>query len=174
MGFTPEQIKVTESRNKNLIVSAAAGSGKTSVLTERIIRKICPSNEDDSYEKLSSIDRMLIVTFTNAAAREMRERIGKKLREELKKNPGNPVIRKQIAILHTAQITTIDSFCLFILKNHFEEIGFNPSFAVASENDLKQLVNEAFDETIEENFIDVLLESGYMITDYDVDNRRYR
>ena len=152
MGFTPEQIKVTESRNKNLIVSAAAGSGKTSVLTERIIRKICPNNEDDSYEKLSSIDRMLIVTFTNAAAREMRERIGKKLREELKKNPGNPVIRKQIAILHTAQITTIDSFCLYILKNHFEEIGLDPAFAIGTEGEIKQISEDAFEEALEQAF----------------------
>ena len=76
MDFTDEQKKVIESRNKNLIVSAAAGSGKTAVLTERIVNKIC---EDESL----SIDRMLIVTFTNAAAREMRDRIGRKLRERL-------------------------------------------------------------------------------------------
>ncbi|MBQ2184871.1 MAG: UvrD-helicase domain-containing protein, partial [Lachnospiraceae bacterium] len=105
MGSTDEQTKVIESRNKNLIVSAAAGSGKTSVLTERIVEKVL------SDENLS-IDRMLIVTFTNAAAREMRDRIGKKLREKLAEDPGNSHIRKQIAILHTAQITTIDSFCL--------------------------------------------------------------
>ena len=146
MKYTDEQQKVIDLRNKNLIVSAAAGSGKTAVLTERIAAKICDSDNP------ASIDRMLIVTFTNAAAREMRERIGRKLREKLAEDPGNTHIRKQIAILHTAQITTIDSFCLFILKNHFEEIGFNPSFAVASENDLKQLGNEAFDETIEECF----------------------
>ena len=80
MDFTPEQIKVIDSRNQNLIVSAAAGSGKTAVLTERIVKKIC---EDENL----NVDRMLIVTFTNSAAREMKERIGKKLREKLAEKP---------------------------------------------------------------------------------------
>ncbi len=151
MGFTDEQKKVIDSRDKNLIVSAAAGSGKTAVLSERIIRKVCPDAGDET-KKLSSVDRMLIVTFTNAAAREMRDRIGKKLREELKKNPGNPIIRKQIAILHTAQITTIDSFCLYILRNHFEEIGLDPAFTIGTEGEIKQLSEDAFEEAVEEAF----------------------
>jgi ATP-dependent helicase/nuclease subunit A len=145
MDFTPEQEKVIDSRNQNLIVSAAAGSGKTAVLTERIVKKIC---EDENL----SVDRMLIVTFTNSAAREMKERIGKKLREELAKNPEDKHLRKQIAILHTAQITTIDSFCLYILKNHFEEIGVDPSFAIGSEGEITQISDEAFDEALEEAF----------------------
>lgn len=145
MDFTPEQIKVIESRNQNLIVSAAAGSGKTAVLTERIVKKIC---EDENL----SVDRMLIVTFTNSAAREMKERIGKKLREKLAGNPEDSHLRKQIAILHTAQITTIDSFCLYILKNHFEEIGVDPSFTIGSEGEINQISDEAFDEVLEESF----------------------
>ncbi len=145
MDFTPEQIKVIESRNQNLIVSAAAGSGKTAVLTERIVKKIC---EDENL----NVDRMLIVTFTNSAAREMKERIGKKLREKLAEKPDDAHLRKQIAILHTAQITTIDSFCLFILKNHFEEIGVDPSFAIGSEGEIASISEEAFDEVLEEAF----------------------
>ncbi|MBP5528787.1 MAG: helicase-exonuclease AddAB subunit AddA [Lachnospiraceae bacterium] len=145
MDFTPEQINVIESRNQNLIVSAAAGSGKTAVLTERIVNRIC-ENEN------LNVDRMLIVTFTNSAAREMKERIGRKLREKLAEDPDNAHIRKQIAILHTAQITTIDSFCLFILKNHFEEIGVDPSFAIGSEGEIAQISEEAFDEVLEEAF----------------------
>lgn len=145
MDFTDEQKKVIDSRNKNLIVSAAAGSGKTAVLTERIVNKIC---EDESL----SIDRMLIVTFTNAAAREMRDRIGRKLRERLSLDPDNSHLRKQIAILHTAQITTIDSFCLYILKNHFEEIGVDPAFAIGSEGEIKQISDDAFDEALEKEF----------------------
>ena len=145
MDFTDEQKKVIDSRDKNLIVSAAAGSGKTAVLTERIVRRIC---EDENL----SIDRMLIVTFTNAAAREMRERIGRKLREKLSGDPDNPHIRKQIAILHTAQITTIDSFCLYILKNHFEEIGVDPAFSVGSEGEIKQISDDSFDEALEKEF----------------------
>ncbi|MBO6089624.1 MAG: UvrD-helicase domain-containing protein, partial [Lachnospiraceae bacterium] len=146
MKYTPEQQKVIDLRNKNIIVSAAAGSGKTAVLTERIASKICDSKNP------SSIDKMLIVTFTNAAAGEMRDRIGKKLRERLAENPDNTYIRKQIAILHTAQITTIDSFCLYILKNHFEEIGVDPAFRIANEGEKTELLHEAFDETIEESF----------------------
>ena len=122
MKYTKEQQKVIDIRNKNIIVSAAAGSGKTAVLTERIASKICDEHNP------ASVDRMLIVTFTNAAAGEMRDRIGKRLREKLAENPDNSHIRRQIAILHTAQITTIDSFCLYILKNHFEEIGVDPAF----------------------------------------------
>ena len=158
MGFTPEQTKVAETINKNLIVSAAAGSGKTTVLTKRIVDKICGKEAEDGEKKespeemLTSIDRMLIVTFTNAAAREMRDRIGKKFRDRLKKDPGNSDIRRQIAILHTAQITTIDSFCLYILRNHFEEIGLDPAFTVGTEGELKQISEEAFDEAVEDAF----------------------
>ena len=110
MEFTKDQQQVIDSRNQNIVVSAAAGSGKTAVLTERIARKICSeAGKDTPIEELSHIERMLIVTFTKAAAHEMRERIGKRLREELKSQPDNVHIRKQIAILHTAQITTIGS-----------------------------------------------------------------
>ncbi len=147
MGWTTEQQKVIDLRNKNIIVSAAAGSGKTAVLTERIAGKICA-------DKNASIDRMLIVTFTNAAAAEMRDRIGKRLREKLAREPDNAHIRKQIAILHTAQITTIDSFCLYILKNHFEEIGVDPAFRIANDGEKAEIQNEAFDETIEELFLE--------------------
>ena len=145
MANTEDQKKVIESRNKNLIVSAAAGSGKTHVLSTRIADKICEKDGPD-------INKILIVTFTNAAAREMRDRIGKKLREKLKEDPDNPKIRKQIAILHTAQITTIDSFCLYILKNHFEEIELDPAFAVGTEGEIKQISEDAFNKAVEEAF----------------------
>ena len=153
MEFTKDQQQVIDSRNQNIVVSAAAGSGKTAVLTERIARKICSeAGKDTPIEELSHIERMLIVTFTKAAAHEMRERIGKRLREELKSQPDNVHIRKQIAILHTAQITTIDSFCLYIVRNHFEEIGLDPSFKIAMEEDTASLAQMAFDESIENGF----------------------
>ena len=117
MNFTPDQQKVIDLRNKNILVSAAAGSGKTAVLTERIAELVCgpdadmgkyPVNPEDDQRK--QIDRILIVTFTKAAAREMRERIGKRLRERLEKRPSDSHIRRQILLLPTAHITTIDSF----------------------------------------------------------------
>lgn len=151
--YTDDQQKVIDSRKQNIIVSAAAGSGKTAVLTERIAKKICGEpGKKQEIEELSHIERMLIVTFTKAAAREMRERIGKRLRKELESQPDNVHIRKQIAILHTAQITTIDSFCLYIVRNHFEEIGLDPSFKIAPEEDLADLSQMAFDLVIEESF----------------------
>lgn len=142
--FTSEQKKVIDLRDTDILVSAAAGSGKTAVLTERIANKICDKNNP------AHIDRMLIVTFTKAAAAEMRVRIGKRLREKLVEDPSNTHLRRQIAILHTAQITTIDSFCLYILKNHFEEIGLDPSFVPASEEDTAFLSDKAFDVVTEE------------------------
>ncbi len=158
MGFTKDQQRVIDIRNKNILVSAAAGSGKTAVLTERIVKKIC--------EEKADIGHMLIVTFTNAAASEMRERIGKKLRERLADNPEDSHIRKQITILHTAKITTIDSFCLFLLRNHFEEIGLDPSFAIASTEDVTVLSDEAFDEVLEAEFAKADKDFLYLIECY--------
>lgn len=158
MGFTKDQQRVIDTRDKNILVSAAAGSGKTAVLTERIVKKIC--------EEKADIGHMLIVTFTNAAASEMRDRIGKKLRERLADNPEDSHIRKQITILHTAKITTIDSFCLFLLRNHFEEIGLDPSFAVASTEDVTVLADEAFDEVLEEKFAEADKDFLYLIECY--------
>ena len=109
--YTTDQQKVIDTRDCNILVSAAAGSGKTAVLTERIIQRICDS------EHPVQIDRMLIVTFTNAAAAEMRERIGNALRKRLESNPENAHLRKQITLLNNAQITTIDSFCLYLIRN---------------------------------------------------------
>lgn len=112
MKFTPEQQRVIELHNSNILVSAAAGSGKTAVLVERIIRMICDG------EHPADIDRLLIVTFTNAAAAEMRERIAAGITARLEADPGNEHIQKQSALLHNAQITTIDSFSLFLIRNH--------------------------------------------------------
>ena len=114
MKFTPEQQRVIELHNSNILVSAAAGSGKTAVLVERIIRMICDG------EHPADIDRLLIVTFTNAAAAEMRERIGNALENALKEQPDDEHLQRQLSLLHNAQITTIDSFCLYVIRNHFE------------------------------------------------------
>lgn len=143
MSFTKEQQQVIDARNRNLLVSAAAGSGKTAVLVERIIRMILDE------EHPTDIDRLLVVTFTNAAAAEMRERIRLAIDSRLAKEPSNEHLQRQAALLHRAQITTIDSFCLFVIRNHFNEIGLDPGFRVADEGELKLLQQDTLNELLE-------------------------
>lgn len=143
MDWTTEQQQVIDLRNRNLLVSAAAGSGKTAVLVERIIQKItekeCPID----------IDRLLIVTFTNAAAAEMRERIGTAIEKALDKEPENIHLQKQQTLLFNAQITTIHSFCLYVIRNFFHRIDLDPDFRVAEEGELKLLKSDVLDEVLE-------------------------
>lgn len=146
MKFTPEQQRVIELHNSNILVSAAAGSGKTAVLVEHIIRMICDG------EHPADIDRLLIVTFTNAAAAEMRERIAAGIAARLEADPGNEHIQKQSALLHNAQITTIDSFSLFLIRNHFNEIGLDPDFRVADEGEIKLLQQEVLAQLLEDAY----------------------
>ena len=146
--FTPEQQQVIELHNRNILVSAAAGSGKTAVLVERIVRMIC----DESHPV--DIDRLLVVTFTNAAAAEMRERISQAIAKRLEENPESTHLQRQATLVHNAQITTIDSFCLFIIRNNFNDIGLDPSFRVADEGELKLLKQDVLATMLEEHFGD--------------------
>ncbi len=148
MGFqyTEDQQKVISLRNRNILVSAAAGSGKTAVLTERIVDRL------KSKEEKIDIDRLLIVTFTNAAAAEMRERIRMKIMECLEEEPENEHLQKQVALIHNAQITTIDSFCLFVIRNNFNDIGLDPGFRIADEGELKLMKQDVLDALLEEEF----------------------
>ena len=141
--YTTDQQKVIDLRDCNILVSAAAGSGKTAVLTERILQRVC-----DPHNPIQ-IDRMLIVTFTNAAAAEMRERIGNAMRKRLEEEPSNKHLRRQITLLNNAQITTIDSFCLYLLRNHFHEIQLDPGFRVADEGEIKLLKAEVLQDYLE-------------------------
>ncbi len=144
--WTEEQKQVIELRDRNILVSAAAGSGKTAVLVERIITEI---TEGDSPK---DIDKLLVVTFTKAAAAEMRTRIGDALEERLRLEPENQHIQKQASLLHTAQITTIDSFCQSIIKNYFHVIHLDPSFRVGDETDLEIMKQELLGELLEEKY----------------------
>ncbi|MBO5335883.1 MAG: helicase-exonuclease AddAB subunit AddA [Lachnospiraceae bacterium] len=146
ISFTPEQQEVIDLHNCNILVSAAAGSGKTAVLVERIVQMVC----DGSHPV--DIDRLLIVTFTNAAAAEMRERISAGIAEKLLENPEDEHIQKQATLLHNAQITTIDSFSLFLIRNHFNEIGLDPAFRVADEGEIKLLSRDVLQELLEEKY----------------------
>ena len=128
MQFTEDQKKVIETRNKNILVSAAAGSGKTAVLVQRILSRITGKDPID-------IDRLLIVTFTSAAAAEMRERIHAALLQAQTEHPEDENLQRQAALIHNAQITTIDSYCMFLLRNHFHEIDLDPSFRIGDQGE---------------------------------------
>lgn len=144
--FTPEQQRVIDLQNCNILVSAAAGSGKTAVLAERIVKKVCDG------ESPVDIDRLLIVTFTNAAAAEMRERIADGISGRLAQAPESEHIQKQATLIHNAQITTIDSFCLYLLRNHFNEIGLDPAFRIADEGEVRLMQQEALAELMEDGY----------------------
>jgi len=146
--FTDDQQRVIDLRNCNILVSAAAGSGKTAVLVERILTKICDSNNP------ADIDRMLIVTFTNAAAAQMRERISKVLHARIELEPENLHLQRQLLLLHNAQITTIDSFCLYLIRNHFQDIGLDPDFRTADEGEMKLLRQDVLENLLEEAFLE--------------------
>ena len=142
--WTTEQKRVIALRNRSILVSAAAGSGKTAVLVERIMSKLT----DPAHPV--SIDRMLIMTFTRAAAGELKERIRNALESALNENPGNPVLQKQLMLVHMAQITTIDGFCGWILRNYFHLIGLDPGYRVADEGELELLKQDTLKKVIEE------------------------
>ena len=136
MTWTEDQARVIDSRNRNLLVSAAAGSGKTAVLVERIVKMV--SDEKHPVD----LDRLLVMTFTNGAAAEMRERIGKAIGERLLANPNQSRLRLQAALVPHAQIQTIDSFCLSLIRSHYAGLDIDPSFRVGDEGELRLLMAE--------------------------------
>lgn len=142
--WTKEQQAVIDSRNCNLLVSAAAGSGKTAVLIERIIQLILDK------EKPIDIDRLLVVTFTKAAASEMRERVGVAIEEALEKEPENERLQKQMMLLNKAEITTIDSFCGNVVRENFHVTDLDPNVKVADPTEINIVASEVMDDMFEE------------------------
>lgn len=142
--WTKEQGEVIAARNCNLLVAAAAGAGKTAVLVERIIRKIMAD------DKPVDIDRLLVVTFTNAAATEMRERIAEAVSAELEKNPDSKRAQRQLTLLNKASITTIHSFCLEVIRGNFQQIDLDPGFRIADETEATLLKMEVLQELFED------------------------
>ena len=141
--FTEEQQAVIDARKSNILVSAAAGSGKTAVLVERIIQMI--SSDVD-------IDHLLVVTFTKAAASQMKEKITLAIQKKLEEEPDNKHLQKQETLIHNAQITTIDSFCQYVIRNNFNHIGLDPSFRVGDEGELKLLMEDVMQDLLEEEY----------------------
>lgn len=147
--WTKEQQKVIDVRGKNVLVSAAAGSGKTAVLVERILSLVCGDKEGEAP---MDVDRLLVVTFTKAAASEMRERVGLALEKRLEADPENEHLQKQQTLIHNAQITTIDSFCQYVIRNYFHQIDLDPSFRIADEGELKLLKGDVVKELLEAHY----------------------
>ncbi|MDU4737473.1 helicase-exonuclease AddAB subunit AddA [Clostridium sp.] len=145
--WTDDQLKAITTRGCNLLVAAAAGSGKTAVLVERIIRII--TNENNPVD----IDRLLVVTFTSAAAAEMRERIATAISRSLEANPNSKVLQRQLTLLSRANITTMHSFCLDVIKNYYHVIDLDPTFRIADETEntlLKlEVINDMFEDYYE-------------------------
>lgn len=146
--WTKEQQAVIDSRNSNLLVAAAAGSGKTAVLVERIIQMI--TDKDNPID----IDKLLVVTFTNAAASEMRERIGDAIGKALDKEPENTHLQKQLVLLNKASITTIHSFCLEVIKSNFHKINLDPNFRIGDTTECTLLKQEAIEDVFEALYVE--------------------
>ncbi|MEE3393675.1 MAG: helicase-exonuclease AddAB subunit AddA [Lachnospiraceae bacterium] len=144
MEMTEDQKKIRDLRGVDILASAAAGSGKTTTLVERIIREI----EDPNAHM--SIDRMLIVTFTNAAARDMKSKINQAIHEALAHDPADRRLKKQLSYIANADIMTIDAFCKKVITMFYHEADIDPSFAIMDEYDQSRLKNEAIDEYFED------------------------
>ena len=142
--WTPEQKKAIDSRDGTILVSAAAGSGKTAVLVERVLRRLT------DREKPCSADKLLIMTFTREATKQMKERIFKAVAEELRKNPEDEHLKKQLIMLPFARISTIDSFCNDIVKANFHALEMSPDYKLLDSAQLKIIENDALVRTLEE------------------------
>ena len=156
MAFTEEQSEAIHRKGANILVSAAAGSGKTTVLVARIINKILNEKVD--------IDKLLIVTFTDAAASEMRERILKSLYNEIDKNPDDENLQKQLMLINKSHISTITSFCnkshistitsfcLDVVRNNFFEIGLSANFRIGDPTEIEIMKQEAIEKVFEDKY----------------------
>lgn len=144
--WTSEQKKVIDLRDRDILVSAAAGSGKTAVLVERIVNRICVDNPP------VDIDRMLVVTFTKAAAAEMRERVSRAIDSLKEQKPDDENLQRQLTLVHNALITTIDSFCLFVVQNNFAQLNLDPDFRIGDQAELKLMLKDALAQVFEDNY----------------------
>ena len=142
--WTEEQKQAIYEKDSNILVAAAAGSGKTAVLVERIINKIINENID--------IDKLLVVTFTNAAASEMRERVLNTIYKKIDENPEDERLQRQVTLLNKASICTIDSFCLDVVRNNFFEIDISPNFRIGDTTEIEILKQDVIEDIFEEKY----------------------
>ncbi len=144
--WTTQQNDAICARNRNILVSAAAGSGKTAVLVERVIRLI--TDEKNPVD----VDKLLVVTFTNAAAQEMKARISSSLEKIIKSDPNNNNALRQMSLLPGAKICTIDAFCLNLVKDNFFKLGINQDFTLIDESEANIIADNALNTVLEEFF----------------------
>ncbi|WP_379135155.1 UvrD-helicase domain-containing protein [Paenibacillus sp. sgz500958] len=144
--WSDDQWRAIAESGDDILVAAAAGSGKTAVLVERIIRKI--SDENSGF----SVDKLLVATFTKAAASEMRQRIREALDRELEKDSGNDHLRRQLALLGKASITTLHSFCLEVIRRYYQQIPIDPGFRILNEHEAEMMRQELLEELFEEKY----------------------
>ncbi|UNK21223.1 helicase-exonuclease AddAB subunit AddA [Paenibacillus sp. N3/727] len=146
--WSDDQWKAIAKSGSDILVAAAAGSGKTAVLVERIIRKI--TDESAGF----SVDRLLVATFTKAAAAEMRERIREALERELENDPDNEHLRRQLALLGRASITTLHSFCMEVIRRYYQLIPLDPGFRILNEHEAELMRQDILEELFEEKYGD--------------------
>ena len=144
--WTDDQWKAIMASGQDILVAAAAGSGKTAVLVERIIEKIL------SKEEPMNVDELLVVTFTNASAAEMRHRISEALEKAINEDPTSIHLRKQLSLLNRASISTLHSFCLEVIQRYYYLLDVDPGFRIADETEGQLLRDEVLDELFEEEY----------------------
>src|SRR5699024_8022651 len=144
--WTKEQQEAIEKSGSNILVASAAGSGKTAVLVERIIQKLI--NKDNPL----NIDEILVATFTNAAAEEMRSRIGKALEDAIAKDPTSNHLKKQLSLLQKASISTLHSFCTSVVRQYAYLLDLDPAFRIADTMELDLIKQEVMEEMFEDAY----------------------
>ena len=144
--WTDDQWKAIMAYGQDILVAAAAGSGKTAVLVERMIKKVL------SKENPINVDELLVVTFTNASAAEMRNRISEALEKAINEDPTSTHLRKQLSLLNRASISTLHSFCLDVIRKYYYLIDIDPGFRIADSTEAQLLRDEVLDELFEEEY----------------------
>ncbi|WP_342552113.1 helicase-exonuclease AddAB subunit AddA [Paenibacillus sp. FSL R7-0652] len=144
--WSDDQWSAIAEHGEDILVAAAAGSGKTAVLVERIIRKIADPSQG------FSVDRLLVATFTKAAAAEMKQRIREALERALEEQPEDEHLRRQLSLLGRASITTLHSFCMEVIRRYYQQIPLNPAFRILNENEAELLRQELLEELFEEKY----------------------
>ena len=159
--WTNDQQNAIDAPVSNLLVTAAAGSGKTAVMAERIVKRILSGDGVD-------VDKLLVVTFTNAAASEIKERIHLKILEQLDKNGNSALLNRQLALIDNASICTIHSFCLKLIKENFNALGIDPDVKTGDTNHVARLLDTAVDNVFgsyydenDENFLHLIKPVSY-------------